>query len=130
MIVHIIREACCSQDDQLGPLEIQLEFDENATLEQVIKEICRLNFLQYSSSHNHMIGRTDDQKIVEILLPQEEVIFHLQKDSLLKNLITENGLNFSFVNSIFDIKDKTITENKPNECLKTRSFLQNLIFWR
>ena len=35
MIVHITREACCSQDDQLGPLEIQLEFDENATLEQV-----------------------------------------------------------------------------------------------
>ena len=28
MIVHIIREACCSQDDQLGPLEIQLEFEE------------------------------------------------------------------------------------------------------
>ena len=52
MIVHITREACCSQDDQLGPLEIQLEFDENATLEQVIKEICRLKFLQYSSSPN------------------------------------------------------------------------------
>lgn len=130
MIVHIIREACCSQDDQLGPLEIQLEFDENATLEQVIKEICRLKFLQYSSSHNHMIGRTDDQKIVEILLPQEEVIFHLQKDSLVKKLITENGLSFSFINSIFEIKDKTITGNKPNECLKKRSFLQNLIFWK
>ncbi|MEG2724209.1 MAG: hypothetical protein RR944_16110, partial [Acinetobacter sp.] len=113
MIVHIIREACCSQDDQLGPLEIQLEFDENATLEQVIKEIFRLKFLQYSSSYNHMIGRTDDQKIVEILLPQEEVIFHLQKDSLVKKLITENGLSFSFINSIFDIKDKTITGNKP-----------------
>ena len=130
MIVHIIREACCSQDDELGPLEIQLEFDENATLEQVIKEICRLKFLQYSSSHNHMIGRTDDQKIVEILLPQEEVVFHLQKDSLVKKLITENGLSFSFINSIFDIKDKTITGNKPNECLKKRSFLQNLIFWK
>ena len=130
MIVHITREACCSQDDQLGPLEIQLEFDENATLEQVIKEICRLKFLQYSSSHNHMIGRTDDQKIVEILLLQEEVIFHLQKDSLVKKLITENGLSFSFINSIFDIKHKTITGNKPNECLKKRSFLQNLIFWK
>ncbi len=68
MIVHIIREACCSQDDQLGPLEIQLEFDENVTLEQVIKEICTVKFLQYSSSHNHMIGTADDQKIVEILL--------------------------------------------------------------
>jgi len=130
MIVHIIREACCSQDDQLGPLEIQLEFDENATLEQVIKEICRLKFLQYSSSHKYLIGRTNDQKIVEILLPQEEIIFHIQKDSLIKNLITENGLNFSFINSIFDIKDKTVTENKPNKCLKKRTLLQNLIFWK
>ena len=77
-----------------------------------------------------MIGRIDDQKIVEILLLQEEVIFHLQKDSLVKKLITENGLSFSFINSIFDIKDKTITGNKPNEYLKKRSFLQNLIFWK
>ena len=130
MIVHITREACCSQDDQLGPLEIQLEFDENVTLEQVIKEICTVKFLQYSSSHNHMIGTADDQKIVEILLLQEEVIFHLQKDSLVKKLITENGLSFSFINSIFDIKHKTMTENKPNRCLEKRSLLQNLIFWK
>lgn len=88
MIVHIIREACCSQDDQLGPLEIQLECDENSTLEQVINEICRVKFLQYSSSHNHMIGRIDDQKIVEILLLKEEIIFHIYKDSLVRNLIT------------------------------------------
>lgn len=130
MIVHIIREACCSQDDQLGPLEIQLEFDENATLEQIIKEICRVKFLQYSSSHNHMIGRTGDQKIVEILLPQEEIIFHLQKDSSVKDLIAESELNFSFINSISNIKDKTITENKSKQCLEKRSLLQNLIFWK
>lgn len=111
MIVHIIREACCSQDDQLGPLEIQLEFEENVTLEQVIKEICTVKFLQYSSSHNHMLGRADDQKIVEILLPQEEIIFHIQKDNLVKNLMAESGFSFSFINSIFDIKDKTMTEN-------------------
>ena len=130
MIVHIIREACCSQDDQLGPLEIQLEFEENVTLEQVIKEICTVKFLQYSSSHNYMLGRADDQKIVEILLPQEEIIFHIQKDSLVKNLIAESGFSFSFINSIFDIKDKTMTENKPNKCLEKRSLLQNLIFWK
>ncbi|WP_228272686.1 hypothetical protein [Acinetobacter haemolyticus] len=102
MIVHIIREACCSQDDQLGPLEIQLECDENSTLEQVINEICRVKFLQYSSSHNHMIGRIDDQKIVEILLLKEEIIFHIYKDSLVRNLITESGLRFSFINNIFE----------------------------
>ena len=130
MIVHITREACCSQDDQLGPLEIQLEFDENATLEQVIMEICTIKFLQYSSSHNHMIGRIDDQKIVEILLPQEEIIFHIQKDSLVKNLIAESGLSFSFINSIFEIKEKTMTENKSNQCLEKRSLFQKLIFWK
>jgi len=83
MIVHIIREACCSQDDQLGPLEIQ-----------------------------------------------EEIIFHIQKDNLVKNLMAESGFSFSFINSIFDIKDKTMTENKPNKCLEERSLLQNLIFWK
>ena len=88
MIVHIRREACCSQDDQLGPLEIRLAFDENATLEQVIIEALTVNFLQYSSSYNHMIGRVEDQKIVEILFPQEEIIFHLQKDELFIKLIT------------------------------------------
>ena len=66
----------------------------------------------------------------EILLPQEEIIFHIQKDSLVKNLIAESGFSFSFINSIFDIKDKTMTENKPNKCLEKRSLLQNLIFWK
>ena len=36
--------------------------NENVTLEQVIKEICTVKFLQYSSSHNHMTERADDQK--------------------------------------------------------------------
>lgn len=130
MMVHITREACCSQDDQLGPLEIQLEFDENTTLEQLIKEIFRVKFLQYSSSHNHMIGRAGDQKIVEILIPQEEIIFHLQKDSSVKDLIAESELSFSFINSIFNIKDKTITKNKSNQFLEKRSLLQKLIFWK
>ncbi|MGG2096935.1 hypothetical protein ABFY41_04950 [Acinetobacter haemolyticus] len=130
MIVHIIREACCSQDDQLGPLEIQLECDENSTLEQVINEICRVKFLQYSSSHNHMIGRIDDQKIVEILLLKEEIIFHIYKDSLVRNLITESGLRFSFINNIFETKEKTMTENRSDQHLVKRSFLKKLLFWK
>ena len=96
MKVLITRTACCSQDDQLGPLEIELEVKEDVTFEELIQKIIKINFLQYSSS-DHMIGMVGGKKIVEIFLRQERVVFYTEKYNLIKNLINKNELSFYFV---------------------------------
>ncbi|TCM61427.1 hypothetical protein EC844_12825 [Acinetobacter calcoaceticus] len=97
MKITFQREACCSQDDQLGPLEIQLEFEEDVTLEQVMKDILRQGFLQYSASHNHMVGVANKRKLVEIQLIQAHIIFHLDKETRIIDLLDERRLSFVFI---------------------------------
>lgn len=97
--ILIYREACCSQDDQLGSLALRLNFEENASLEQVIQKVLELNFLQYSSSHNQMFGIAKNQKLVEVLVVQKSVNFLVDRHYMIKNLLDEKGLEFYFVNS-------------------------------
>ena len=105
MKVLITRTACCSQDDQLGPLEIQFEVNEYVTFEELMQKIITINFLQYSSS-DHMVGIVGCNKIVEIFLRQEKVIFHTEKDNLVKDLINENELSFYFIEYFLNIENK------------------------
>ena len=51
MKIEVIREACCSQDDQLGPLSIEVEIPEKAMVWELAREIGEANFLQFSGSH-------------------------------------------------------------------------------
>ena len=129
MKVLITRAACCSQDDQLGPLEIQLEVNEDVTFEELMQKIIKINFLQYSSS-DHMVGIVAGKKIVEIFLRQERVIFHTEKDNLAKDLINGNKLSFDFIEYFLNIENKKLIKNKSNQDYKTRSLLQKLICWK
>jgi len=52
MRIEVTREACCSQDDQLGPLSLQIELSEESLIWELAKEIGEANFLQFSSTRN------------------------------------------------------------------------------
>lgn len=52
MKIEVTRQACCSQDDQLGPLSISIEIDEAATIQSLAKEIGEAKFLQFSGTHS------------------------------------------------------------------------------
>jgi hypothetical protein len=52
MRIEVTREACCSQDDQLGPLSLQFELPEESLIWELAREIGEANFLQFSSPHN------------------------------------------------------------------------------
>ena len=44
--IRVLREACCAQDDQLGPLETTCELVANATLSDLASAIVGSRFLQ------------------------------------------------------------------------------------
>ncbi|MEC5385713.1 hypothetical protein VVD49_08260 [Uliginosibacterium sp. H3] len=69
MKITVLRQACCAQDDQAGPLDMQFSIEPDATLASLIQEIARSGFLQYSSSHNRLTGEVDDIALVEVFSP-------------------------------------------------------------
>jgi hypothetical protein len=66
MEITVHRQACCSADDQMGPLEAKYRIETQTTLSTLIKEIITSNFLQFSSSHDHLTGEVEGRKFVEI----------------------------------------------------------------
>ena len=52
MKIEITREACCSQDDQLGPLKLVIYLPEGAAIWELAKKVGEAKFLQFTSSHN------------------------------------------------------------------------------
>lgn len=52
MRIEVTREACCSQDDQLGPLTLQIELAEESVIWELARKIGEANFLQFSSPRN------------------------------------------------------------------------------
>lgn len=51
MRVRVLREACCAQDDQMGPLEATYEVSAATTFKGLVEMIVDSGFLQYSASH-------------------------------------------------------------------------------
>jgi hypothetical protein len=66
MKITVHRQACCSQDDQCGPLEAEYSIESDASFSSLIQEIIKSGFLQFSSTHNRISGEVDNKKLVEI----------------------------------------------------------------
>lgn len=96
MNIEILREACCFQDDQLGPLCIQLNMHESTTLDELIKAILDIHFLQYSETHCYLAGSLGGLAIVEIKLPEEEVIYLVDRNIPISRLFIDEQSELSF----------------------------------
>ncbi len=64
--IHLTREACCSQDDQLGPLEAVQDLQPDATLQELSEVIASSGFLQFSSTHAVMVGQAGNEDVVRV----------------------------------------------------------------
>lgn len=73
MRIEVTREACCSQDDQLGPLSLQIELPEESLIWELAREIGEANFLQFSSPHNCSGLIKPDTKLGGKIKPSNEV---------------------------------------------------------
>lgn len=105
MKFHVTREACCSQDDQLGPLAVAYKLSADATLQELTDAVIRSGFLQFSSTHSVMVGEVGNDGMVRVFSPYSA---HLRcplylkgADLLARNLMGPGELHFRFV---FDFK--------------------------
>ena len=64
--VTVTRQACCSADDQAGPLDAVYALHEDATLVDLVERIQASKFLQFSSTHNRLSGEVDGVCVVEV----------------------------------------------------------------
>lgn len=100
MQVRVLRDACCSQDDQLGPLEATYSFGPGATLADLVTAVIDSPFLQYSSSHTTLTGFIAETAFVKVFssfhLPGHAPEFLTARDALLERTVTGKVVEFRF----------------------------------
>ena len=105
MKFHVTREACCSQDDQLGPLAFVYELSAESTLQNLTEAVIRSGFLQFTSTHSVMVGELGNDGLVRLFRPRsghpQGPQYLKAADLLVRNLIGPAELHFRFV---FDFK--------------------------
>ncbi|WP_129587709.1 hypothetical protein [Herbaspirillum robiniae] len=66
MRINVLRQACCSADDQANELQAVYEVDSKATMETLLLTICESDFLQYSSTNDRLSVEIDDRQVAEV----------------------------------------------------------------
>lgn len=69
MKLMVVREACCAQDDQIGPLVMRLELPQACRLDEFLAEVERSGFLQFSSTHTRMTCRMGATEVAQVFTP-------------------------------------------------------------
>jgi hypothetical protein len=64
--LRVEREACCSQDDQIGPLEASYDLRAGATIKDLVDAVVKSGFLQFSSTHTTMVGKLGNTDVVRV----------------------------------------------------------------
>ena len=99
--VRVLREACCAQDDQLGPLEATYEVPQGATIGDLVLAIVESRFLQYSPSHTSLVGFVGGEQFVRVFssyyAPGREPDFALPSAELVTTVIGNQPIEFRFV---------------------------------
>ena len=101
MHVRVLRDACCAQDDQLGPLEATYELGPNATLREFVANVVDSGFLQYSGTHTSLVGFIEGKEFVRVFSPYycngRVSEFLVGPDQLAGDALGERGVDFRFV---------------------------------
>lgn len=97
----VTREACCSQDDQIGPLEMVYDLADDITLQQLVEAVATSKFLQFSSTHAVMAAHLGNDELVRVfgnsmLRPRPPAYARLP-NARARDLIGNGELHFRFV---------------------------------
>ena len=100
MKIAVHREACCSQDDQLGPLDMAFDVDAQYRLDTFLAAVTGARFLQFSSSHTEMSCRISGQEVARVFSPyevrQQATAFVAAPDALVHSLAPHGAVEFVF----------------------------------
>ena len=101
MKITVHRQACCSQDDQIGELEAEFSIAPDATFSSLVQEIVKSGFLQFSSTHNRKTGEIEGKGLVEVFSPYsvnpKPPEFKVNPSTSVVELLGENVLSFRFL---------------------------------
>jgi hypothetical protein len=101
MKLDVKREACCSQDDQMGPLEKSFEMPDESSLGDLLAAVMGSRFLQFSSTHTEMSCRIAGQEVATVFspyaVPPRAPAFRLPADTSVRSLASNNEVEFVFL---------------------------------
>lgn len=101
MEVRVLREACCAQDDQLGPLEATYDVPAGAAFSALVALIQESRFLQYSASHIVLQGEVAGTLVVKVFSPfnasNKQAEFFANAGQTVASIIGTDPLLFRFV---------------------------------
>ena len=100
MKITVHRQACCSQDDQIGELEAEFSIAPDTTFSSLVQEIVKSCFLQFSSTHNRITGEVEGEGFVEVFSPYtvspKQPEFKVYPSTSVVELLGEKVLCFRF----------------------------------
>lgn len=100
MDIQVTRQACCSADDQAGPLQAVYSVDEHCTLADLVERIRVSKFLQFSSTHNRLSGLVQGACVVEVLAGWgSKPEFHVDPAASVGSVIGLHTLDFCFLHA-------------------------------
>ncbi len=112
--IRVGRDACCAQDDQLGPLEATYSFAPNATLADLVRVVAASKFLQYSSSHTTLTGFIGQTAFVRVFsashLPDRSPEFLTDGDAPLATAVAAGTVEFRFNASVPEAPSRNPSE--------------------
>lgn len=101
MKVRVLREACCAQDDQVGPLDANFEVPADGGFGDLVAQIQKSRFLQYSASHVILQGEVAGAPVVKIFSPyyanNKPAEFYASAGQTVSSVLGANALEFRFV---------------------------------
>lgn len=98
--ITVSRQACCSADDQVGPLEAHYWLVQKDSFGVLIEYIRQSNFLQFSSTHTRLTGEVNGRRVVEVYSPHSAQprppLFLQDADSNALVVLEDGELSFFF----------------------------------
>lgn len=101
MHIRVTREACCSQDDQLGPLEATFAITASTTFGELIAAVAGSKFFQYSSSHTTLQGDVAGRATVELFssfyMKGKEPRYLVSPNEFAARVVSSGVIRFRFI---------------------------------
>lgn len=102
MKIMVVRQACCAQDDQIGPLEAEYDVDKKCRLDEFLDAVERSGFLQFSSTHARMSCRIGGRKVGTVFgsgyLVRRKPVHAIDPATLIRDIPSDGAVEFVFEN--------------------------------
>lgn len=90
MKIEVHRQACCAQDDQMGPLAQTFEVQDRCSIEALVSAVVASRFLQFSSTHTtlhcHIAGKEVAVVFSPYEVPAREPLFVVAPDTAVQDI--------------------------------------------